>query len=104
MTRFVVENTIDAAMMEMKERKELEIDTVMENPRLKEKLSVEELMRMFGEVRTDEGGRPFIFAEREKEGEGEGEEENVVGLGQRHEVLRNGGDDDDEDVDDEVEY
>lgn len=35
----------------------------MENPRLKEKLTVEELLRMFGEVRHDEGGRPFIFAE-----------------------------------------
>ena len=35
----------------------------MENPRLKEKLSVEELMRMFGEVRHDEGGKAFIFAE-----------------------------------------
>lgn len=30
---------------------------------MKEKLSVEELMRMFGDVRTDEGGRPFIFAD-----------------------------------------
>ncbi|PIA88970.1 DNA repair protein RAD5 [Cercospora beticola] len=63
MTRFVVENTIDAAMMALKEKKEKEIDEVMENPRLKEKLTVEELLRMFGEVRHDEGGQPFIFAE-----------------------------------------
>ncbi|KAM3424545.1 hypothetical protein BST61_g6541 [Cercospora zeina] len=71
MTRFVVENTIDAAMMALKEKKEREIDEVMENPRLKEKLTVEELLRMFGEVGHDEGGRPFIFAEGV-----EGEEEH----------------------------
>ncbi|KAF2217010.1 hypothetical protein CERZMDRAFT_32249 [Cercospora zeae-maydis SCOH1-5] len=83
MTRFVVENTIDAAMMALKEKKEKEIDEyvfipnsptpirseanlihrVMENPRLKEKLTVEELLRMFGEVGHDDGGRPFIFPE-----------------------------------------
>lgn len=99
MTRFVVENTIDAAMMEMKERKEMEIDTVMENPRLKEKLTVEELMRMFGEVRTDEGGRPFIFAEGEEGGSEERQQQQQQQ--QRNEILRNGGDEDDED---EVEY
>ncbi|KAI5363033.1 putative helicase, Zinc finger, RING-type, Zinc finger, RING/FYVE/PHD-type [Septoria linicola] len=67
MTRFVVENTIDAAMMAMKERKEAEIDEVMENPRLKEKLSMDELLRMFGDVGHDENGHPFIFAETGEE-------------------------------------
>lgn len=43
----------------------------MESPRLKEKLSVEELMRMFGEVRKDEGGKPFIFANNVGLGENE---------------------------------
>ncbi|KXT07965.1 hypothetical protein AC579_8596 [Pseudocercospora musae] len=74
MTRFVVENSIDAAMMAMKERKEKEIDEVMENPRLKENLSVEELMRMFGDVRRDDNGKPFIFA---RQVDGVGEEENL---------------------------
>ncbi|KAF7189628.1 DNA repair protein rad5 [Pseudocercospora fuligena] len=82
MTRFVIENSIDAAMMAMKERKEKEIDEVMENPRLKEHLSVEELMEMFGDVRRDENGKPFIFAQ-----EAPGEEENR---------YREVGDDDDE--------
>ncbi|EME78733.1 uncharacterized protein MYCFIDRAFT_78429 [Pseudocercospora fijiensis CIRAD86] len=72
MTRFVVENSIDSAMMAMKERKEREIDEVMENPRLREHLSVEELLGLFGDVGRGEGGRAFVFA-KETEGDGDGE-------------------------------
>jgi hypothetical protein len=39
----------------------------MENPRLKEKVSVEELLTMFGQV-GEENGKPFIFAQ-EAQGE-----------------------------------
>ena len=63
MTRFVVKNTIDAAMMAMKERKQIEIDEVMDDSKRKEKLSVDDLMRLFGPVDKDSEGKPFIFAE-----------------------------------------
>ena len=42
MTRFVVKNTIDAAMMATKDRKQVEIDKAM-NSSSKERLSVEDL-------------------------------------------------------------
>ena len=63
MTRFVVMNTIDAAMMDIKERKQIEIDEVMSSSKGKEKLSVHDLMRLFGTIGEDEEGRAFIFAE-----------------------------------------
>jgi hypothetical protein len=68
MTRFVVKNTIDSAMMSMKERKQLEIDgkhgsgplvfeivaksdiEVMDGSKRDDKLTVHELMELFGPV------------------------------------------------------
>lgn len=69
MTRFVVKNTIDAAMMQMKERKQVEIDEVMDDSKRNEKLTVEDLMRLFGNVGQDGEGRSFIFAEGDDEDE-----------------------------------
>ncbi|KAK0864308.1 hypothetical protein LTR87_015838 [Friedmanniomyces endolithicus] len=60
--KFVVRNTIDAAMMAMKERKQVEIDEAMSDSR-KRDLSVKDLMKLFGPVEEDEEGHPFIFAE-----------------------------------------
>lgn len=61
--KLVVKNTIDQAMMAVKERKQIEIDDVMNSNRMKEKLTVEDLMRLFGKVEEDEEGKPFIFAD-----------------------------------------
>lgn len=61
----------------------------MENPRLKERLSVEELMEMFGDVRQDGNGKPFIIADVDEDDEdGEGMEEHF---------RYRGGDDDEDD-------
>lgn len=65
--RFVVKNTIDEAMMAIKEKKQIEIDDIMDLARVREKLSLKELMSLFGELDDDEeGGRPFIFAEEDE--------------------------------------
>lgn len=63
MTRIVISNTIDQAMMELKERKKVEIDEVMNSSRMRDKLTVDDLLRLFGRVGSDEQGNPFIFAE-----------------------------------------
>ena len=42
---------------------QIEIDEVMNNSKMKQKLSVEDLMRLFGDVHEDDEGKPFIFAE-----------------------------------------
>ncbi|KAK1061371.1 hypothetical protein LTR74_011122 [Friedmanniomyces endolithicus] len=61
-TKFVVRDTIDAAMMAMKEKKQLEIDEAMSDSRKRE-MSIKDLMKLFGAVDEDNEGRPFIFAE-----------------------------------------
>jgi hypothetical protein len=65
MTRLVIKNTIDQSMMDLKERKRVEIDEVMSSERLKDKLSVQDLMSLFNPVAMDEEGVPFIFADEE---------------------------------------
>ena len=64
MLRIVVKNSIDAAMQSVKDRKQVDIDALM-NDRAKrnEKPSVTDLMRLFGELGQDEEGNPFIFGE-----------------------------------------
>ncbi|KAK5730742.1 hypothetical protein LTR15_000680 [Elasticomyces elasticus] len=60
--RMVVKNTVDAAMMDMKERKQIEIDGAMDSKA--QDLPVSELLRLFGhEVRDDGDGKPFIWAQ-----------------------------------------
>ncbi|KAI7352601.1 hypothetical protein KC354_g11919 [Hortaea werneckii] len=83
MVRFVVSNTIDSAMMAMKERKTEEIDQVMEEARKKDIPDVSELLRLFGEVGEDDEGHAFIFVDDPKENEArhaESEEENEEGF------------------------
>lgn len=67
MARFVIKNTIDEAMMNMKERKQIEIDEVMDDSKRREKLSVTDLMRLFGPVGEDEDRKPFIFQQEPSE-------------------------------------
>lgn len=57
LTRFCIRNTIDAAMMALKVRKQGSINEVMDS---KEKLSTEDIMGLFGGV-GETNGRPFIF-------------------------------------------
>ena len=49
--------------MQVKERKQIEIDELMNNSKLREKLNIQDLMRLFGKVEEDEEGKPFIFAD-----------------------------------------
>lgn len=65
MTRLVVKNTIDEAIMALQESKQVDIDAAMDESRRKEKISPAELLRLFGKVTKDETGRPFVFAHRD---------------------------------------
>lgn len=66
--KLVVRNTIDEKMEEIKRRKDLEINSVMDNPSLSESLGFNELLEIFGQVGHDSGGRPFIIANSEVQG------------------------------------
>ncbi|KAF2750189.1 hypothetical protein M011DRAFT_397133 [Sporormia fimetaria CBS 119925] len=64
MTRFCVRNTVDERLIQMQDRKQKEIDEIMEDDgtRLK-KLKMADLLRLFGAVVDGEGGKPFIMVD-----------------------------------------
>ncbi|KAF1992922.1 hypothetical protein P154DRAFT_451550 [Amniculicola lignicola CBS 123094] len=62
MSRFCVRNTVDQRIMEMQERKQEEIDEIMNDDGAKfKKLDDKDLLRLFGAIDMDEDGRPFII-------------------------------------------
>ena len=63
LVKLIVKNSIDEAMVAVKERKQIEIDDVMNSGKMKQKLTVSDLMRLFGDVHEDSDGIPFIFAD-----------------------------------------
>lgn len=62
MASMMVRNTIDEAMFMLQESKQVPIDAAMEGSGREERLTIRELMRLFGRVHEDENGQPFIFA------------------------------------------
>lgn len=77
MTRLVVKDTIDEKIMRMQESKQKAIDEVMEDRNGKEKLSIQELMQLFGDVGKKDG-KAFIFAQGRDKGETAGESGKCV--------------------------
>ncbi|KAK5688470.1 hypothetical protein LTS10_000448 [Elasticomyces elasticus] len=87
--RIVVKNTVDAAMMDMKERKQIEIDGAMDDSKGRGDLPVAELLRLFGEEVGEDGeGRPFIWAQ--DDGAGNQEHLRVPNLDEEDEAQMMG--------------
>ncbi|PSN62122.1 hypothetical protein BS50DRAFT_561205 [Corynespora cassiicola Philippines] len=64
MTRMCVRNTIDDRIMAMQKKKQEEIDEIMEDGgRTVKRLSIRDLISLFGNVKEDEGGRPYIMVD-----------------------------------------
>lgn len=64
LTKFCVKNTVDDRLVEMQEKKQKEIDEVMDDKNeTAKKLSVRDLMRLFGNLDEDSTGRPFIMVD-----------------------------------------
>jgi len=66
MTRLIAADTVDVQMVQMQQKKDTEINRVMVSEKLKRKLTLTELMGLFGKVGEDEQGRSFILVEEEK--------------------------------------
>lgn len=62
MTHMCIKNTIDAAIYALQGSKQESIDAALDDSKRKERISVKELMALFGRVETDENDMPFIFA------------------------------------------
>ncbi|KAF1839467.1 hypothetical protein BDW02DRAFT_635750 [Decorospora gaudefroyi] len=66
MSRLCVKNTVDERLIEMQERKEEEIASVMENDGRtlkKQVMNIGELMKLFGNLAEDSEGKPFILVD-----------------------------------------
>ncbi|KAL8798932.1 MAG: hypothetical protein Q9182_006279 [Xanthomendoza sp. 2 TL-2023] len=66
-TRFVAKNTVDEKLLQMQEVKSKAIREAIDDETMLEALSLPELMALFGEVRMDEGKKPFIVVDDEGE-------------------------------------
>lgn len=65
LTRICVKNTVDEWLIDMQERKQKEIDSVMKEdiPTRAGKMKVKDVMQLFGRVADDENGRPYILVD-----------------------------------------
>ncbi|KAI8942436.1 hypothetical protein NX059_000506 [Plenodomus lindquistii] len=64
MSRICVKNTVDQQLINMQKRKDAEIEAVMEDGgKTKSKMSIRDLMRLFGNLDDDSEGRPFIMVD-----------------------------------------
>ena len=66
MARLIIKGSIDEAIYSLQGMKQFAIDQVLDESQRKERLSINELMRLFGQVREDDEGRPFIFAHEDE--------------------------------------
>lgn len=62
-TRFVVEDSADGKLIDMQLRKNALIGRALEDRSVMAKLTPEEVLRLFGDVRLDKDKRPFIHLE-----------------------------------------
>ncbi|CAI6332506.1 unnamed protein product [Periconia digitata] len=64
LTRLCVKNTVDERLIAMQERKQREIDAIMEDKgKTTSSMSIRDLMRLFGNLDEDEAGNPFIVVD-----------------------------------------
>ena len=66
MARLVIKGSIDEAIYSLQGMKQFSIDQALDDSQRKERLGINELMRLFGQVREDDEGRPFIFAHEDE--------------------------------------
>lgn len=69
-TRLIVKNTVDEKLQAMQEAKAKIIGDAIDEEKMSDKLSLTDLMRLFGRVQMDENHKPFILADDEGEFEG----------------------------------
>ena len=60
MIRFVVENSADSKLVDMQLRKDALIHRAIEDRSVMSKLSTEDVLRLFGEIKLDKNQRPFV--------------------------------------------
>lgn len=62
-TRYVVEDTVDERLIEMQEEKSEVISGALDDRSVLARLTLPELLRLFGSVAYDENSKPFILVD-----------------------------------------
>ena len=62
-TRFIVNKSADEKLVEMQMKKNALISQAMDDKSIMSKLTVEDILRLFGEVKLDRNDKPFIDLE-----------------------------------------
>jgi hypothetical protein len=67
LARFVIKDTVDEKLLDMQKDKATKIGVAVDNSKMLEKLTMHELLRLFGPVKLDENHKPFILVDDDKE-------------------------------------
>lgn len=59
-TRFIANKTVDEKLVEMQMKKNALISRAMDDKSIMSKLTVEDILRLFGEVKLDRNNKPFV--------------------------------------------
>ena len=65
-TRFVVDNSADGRLMDMQLRKKALISRAMDDKSVMAKLTTDDILRLFGEVKFDKDKRPFVHLDEDE--------------------------------------
>lgn len=63
LSRFVIKDTIDERLLNMQKRKDKIIEATIDDRTVLSKFSLEDMMKLFGDVVLDENAKPFIFTD-----------------------------------------
>ena len=67
-TRFFVKDTIDENLIDMQIKKKADIERAIDDNKMLKQLAMPDLMRLFGPVKEDADGRPFILVDDDELG------------------------------------
>ena len=62
----MVRDTVDEKLLIMQRRKKEEVDSAIDNRTLLQQLTTEDLLSLFGPVKHNEAGQPFIVVDDEE--------------------------------------
>ena len=65
-TRFIVEKSADGKLMDMQLRKSALISRAMDDKSVMSKLTTEDVLRLFGEIKLDKNQRPFVHLDEDE--------------------------------------
>ncbi|KAL6719078.1 hypothetical protein ACLMJK_003313 [Lecanora helva] len=69
LTRFVIKDTIDERLLRMQKRKDRIIEAAMDDRTVLSKLTLEDMMQLFGDVAYNDNAKPFIYTDDDPEKE-----------------------------------